>query len=70
MTDSDSGLGRLQVIDGQTPDDALHGLVARPITMSSLPLADDEDLEEEEFPFAEGDLQSVDEPKIDSLGLW
>ena len=59
-----------KIIDGQTPEDALHGLVALPIGNPSTPFPDDEDPEDEESPFAEGDLQPSGEPQIDSLGLW
>ncbi|CAA7617401.1 DUF3150 domain-containing protein [Magnetospirillum sp. SS-4] len=59
-----------KIIDGQTPDDTLRGLVALPMGNPSTPFPEEEDLEEEESPFAEGDILPSDEPKIDSLGLW
>ena len=59
-----------KILEGQTPDDTLRGLVALPIGNPSTPFPDDEEQEEEESPFAEGDLPPSDEVKIDSLGLW
>jgi hypothetical protein len=59
-----------KIIDGQTPDDTLRGLVALPMGNPSTPFPDDEDPEDEESPFGEGDPQPSGEPQIDSLGLW
>ena len=59
-----------KIIDGQTPEDALQGLVALPMGNPSLPFPENEDLEDDESPFAEGDSLPSGEPQMDSLGLW
>ena len=59
-----------KIIDGQTPEDALQGLVALPVGNPSLPFPENEDPEDDESPFAEGDILPSGEPQMDSLGLW
>jgi len=59
-----------KIIDGQTPQDALHGLVALPIANAPSRCPDDEEQEDEEFPCGDGEFNPPSEPKIDSLGLW
>lgn len=59
-----------KIIDGQTPVDALYGLVALPIGNPSASFPDEEDPEEGDSPFGDGESLPLGEPQIDSLGLW
>lgn len=57
-----------KIIDGQTPDQMLHELVALQ-PAPSIPTADDEEVpDDDESPFA--DVCHEPMPPVDSLGLW
>ncbi len=59
-----------KMIDGQTPEDALRGLVALPADSSAAPIGDDDvPMDEDDAePFADHGNRPV--PHLDSLGLW